>query len=304
MSKKLIILDGNHLAYRAYYKFPNLKTFDGVNTSVVYGIPYIVESLIRKFLPDRAIITLDGGRSSFRQELLPDYKVREQKLGFDKEDFYRQRNDAVDFMDALGLPIVFLKGYEADDLITMVSRRYADDDCQVIIVSGDKDFNQLISDDILVYNVGHAKKPGKLYDKDNLKEEVGYNPDQCVDYLCLTGDKSDNIPGYPGIGEKRGLNFLAKYGHISSYLELGQNFGNLDNDKLREIWKRNRKIIDLKYFYRKFMIHEPIPYKNKVTTFNDKRLRVLCRTFETNSFLKPQFINTYRDLWERSEKFL
>lgn len=298
MSRKLIILDGNHLAYRAYYKFPNLKTLDGVNTSIVYGIPYIVESLIRKFIPDKAIITLDGGRSSFRQELLPEYKARDQKLGFDKEDFYRQRDDAMRFMDALGLKIAHKKGFEADDLIAMISRRYATQAWDIIIISGDKDFNQLISDSISVFNTGR----GILYDIDNLKEYVGYNPDQCVDYLCLTGDKSDGIPGYPGIGEKRGLNFLSQYGHINSYLESGQKFGKIDNEKLKEIWKRNKKIIDLKYFYRNFLMGIPIPYINDDTFFNERKLKRLCGEFETNSFLKVQFINTYHHLWERSNE--
>ena len=296
---KLIILDGNHLAYRAYYKFPNLKTFDGVNTSVVYGIPYIVESLIRRFTPDKAIICIDGGRSKFRMGLLPGYKEREQKLGFDKEDFYRQRSDALDYMKALGITIVGKIGYEADDLIAMLCRRYSDCGWDITILSGDKDFNQLIDDRVTVFNTGKGKG---VYDKDNLKKEVGYHPYQCVDYLCLTGDSSDNIPGYPGIGEKRGVQFLEQFGNIQNFLDLGEKFGKVDRDKLREIYTRNRKIIDLKYFFRKFLMKEEIPAHNPLPQFSDTELKALCRKFETNSFLQPQFINTYKHLWERSRR--
>jgi DNA polymerase-1 len=297
MSKNLIILDGNHLAYRAYYKFPNLKTFDGVNTSVIYGIPYIVESLIRRFTPDKAIIAIDGGRSEFRKELLPSYKEREQKLGFDKEDFYRQRDSALDFMTALGVTVVGKKGYEADDLITMLCRRYTDAGWKVIIISGDKDFNQLIDDNITVFNTGK----GIMFDKDNLYKMVGYKPSQCVDYLCLTGDHSDNIPGYPGIGEKRGLKFLEENTSIRMFLSSTAQFGKMDKVKLKEIYTRNRKLVDLKYFYRQFLFKSMIP-THGIIGFSEEMLKKLCNEFETNSFLKPQFINTYKHLWERSKE--
>jgi len=296
VKNKLLILDGNHLAYRAYYKFPNLKTLDGVNTSVVYGIPYIVESLVRRFTPDKAIITIDGGRSKFRTDLLPTYKEREQKLGFDKEDFYRQRSDALDFMSAVGITTVGQIGYEADDLITMLCRRYTDAGFEILIISGDKDFNQLINDNVSVFNTGK----GILYNNDNLKKYVGYIPTQCVDYICLTGDKSDNIPGYPGIGEKRGLKFLEEFGWVELFLSSDKKFGNIDKGKLKEIYKRNRKLVDLKYFYRQFLFKSLIPTHGIVIDFSEKTLLKLCKKFEMNSFLKPQFINTYKRLWERS----
>lgn len=297
MKNKLVILDGSHLAYRAYHKFPNLHTLDGVNTSVVYGIPYIVESLIRKFIPDKAIITLDGGRSPFRMGLLPSYKQRDQKLGFDKEDFYRQKDDAMKFMNALGISISGKKGFEADDLIAMISRRYAIRGWDVIIISGDKDFNQLIDDNILVYNTGK----NVLMDQFNLIKYTGYDPDQCVDYLCLTGDHSDNIPGYPGIGEIRGVKFLQEFGSVNRFLGSDNKFGKVDKQKLKEIYKFNRQIIDLKFFYRKFLIKEKMPIEHGI--FNDEKLKKLCRQFETNSFLKPQFINTYKTLYEKTNLY-
>lgn len=300
MNKTLIILDGNHLAHRAYHKFPNLKTFDGVNTSVVYGIPYIIESLIRKFAPDKAMIALDGGRSSFRKGLLPSYKEREQKLGFDKEDFYRQRDDAVRFLSCLGIDVVHQRGQEADDLITMVALRYYRRGWKVIIISGDKDFNQLIGEHdsggiISVFNTGK----GILIELSNAIEILGYHPNQCVDYLSLIGDHSDNIPGYPGIGEIRGIKFIQQFGSIRKYLKLNQQFGKLDNNKLKEVWQLNTKLIDLKYFYRKFLIKDEVPLKKGV--FDEKLLGNLCHEFEMNSFLKPQFINTYKKLYGKGK---
>jgi DNA polymerase I len=295
-NKTLIVLDGNHLAYRAYYKFPNLKTFDGVNTSIVYGIPYITESLIRRLSPDRAIIAIDGGRSEYRKSLLPSYKEREQKLGFNRQDFYRQRKDALDIMKTLGIQVVGKKGFEADDLIAMLCRRYTDAGWKVIILSADKDFNQLIGIDVSVFNTGK----GIMFTKENLYDQVGYEPCQCVDYLCLRGDKSDGIPGYPGMGEKKSKGFIKKFTSIRFFLHSPEIFGNVDKSKLKDIYTRNRHLIDLNYFYRKFLFKVPIPTENQIPEFSEIKLKKLCNIFETNSFLKPQFINTYKHLWERS----
>jgi len=163
-----------------------------------------------------------------------------------------------------------------------------------------KIFNQLIDihesgGSISVFNTGK----GILLELSNAKEVLGYEPNQCVDYLCLTGDHSDNIPGYPGIGEKRGLKFLEQYNSIRSYLSTCGQFGKMDNVLLKDIWKLNAKLIDLKYFYRKFFVKEDIPLKRG--EFNDKVLGNLCHEFEMNSFLKPQFINTYKKLYGKSK---
>lgn len=292
MNKKLVIFDGNHLAYRAYYKFSNLRTLDEVKTGVIYGMPYVAESLIRKLAPNLVVVVFDGGRSPFRTGLLPSYKKREKKLGFDAENFYFQKDVGRDIFMALGLKVAWAQHYEADDLITMISRRYAKAGYEVVIVSGDKDFNQLLSDNIFIYNTSKSL----IYNKDNLVKFIGYSPDQCVDYLCLTGDSSDNIPGYPGIGEKRGMQFLGLYGSIKNYLKGNNQFGKMDNQKLRVIWKLNSKIIDLKYYYRKFLIKKNIPWLNPITEFNEIKLKKFCSTYEIGTFLKPQFIKTFKKL--------
>jgi len=297
-NKKLLVLDGNHIAYRAYYKFFNLKDFDGKPTSVIYGMPRIIESLIRKSNPDKVFLVLDGGRSEYRKKLNPDYKKREQKLGFDREDFYRQKDSARNLLMALGIKTVWKKGYEADDLIAMVTRRYAQKEWDVTIVSGDKDFNQLIlypnpgiHGEVTIFNTGKSK----VYGYTTLAKEVGYNAEQCVDYLCLTGDKSDNIPGYPGIGHKRALKLFEEFGSIKGFLESDKPFGKLDKTELTRVYKLNKRLIDLKHFYVKFLIKQKIPIIGGAT-FNEKAFKDYCSTYETNSFLKPQFINTFRKL--------
>jgi len=292
MSKKLLIFDGNHLAYRAFYKFSNLRTLDKVNTSIVYGMPYIAESIIRRLSPDKVFLTFDGGRSKFRLDVLPSYKERDKKLGFDAEDFFRQKDLGKEIFKAFGIQVAQKKHYEADDLIAMITRRYVDNGYQIIIVSGDKDFNQLISEKVNVYNVSK----NKAYSVDNCKEELGYEPEQCVDYLTLLGDKSDNIPGYPGIGPVKAVQFLEEFGSIKEFLNSTAKFGKVDKEKLEEIWKRNKKLIDLKYFYRRFLRTESIPWENPDATMDLDKLRKICGANEINSFLKPQFINTFKQI--------
>lgn len=296
-NKRLVIFDGNHLAYRAFYKFTNLKTLDGVRTGVVYGMPYVAESLIRKLSPDKVVVAFDGGRSKFRLGLLPDYKKRDKKLGFDAEDFYRQRDLAGEIFMALGLQIVWKKGYEADDLIAMVTRRYSNVEWDVVIISGDKDFNQLVMPNITGSH-GEVSVHGKTktITYRNCKKELGYTPEQCVDYLSLLGDKSDNIDGYPGMGPVKTTQLLEKYGSITEYLISGEKFGKIDNEELKRIWKLNKKLIDLKYFYRKFLIKEAIPLLNPNAKFDMDKVRLLCGENEINSFLKLQFIKTFKSL--------
>ncbi len=295
---RLVIFDGNHLAYRAYYKFGTLKTIDGTRTGVIYGMPYIAESLIRRLHATEVVMTFDGGKHASRLELLPDYKKRDKKLGFDAEDFFFQRDKGMKLFMALGLKVAWAKHWEADDLIAQIARRYSQRGWNVVIVSADKDFHQLIQypikgeqGEITMFNVNKGKELGYT----TLAKEVGYSPEQCVDYLCLRGDKSDNIPGYPGIGEKRAIQFLEEFGSIKRFLKDGDKFGKMEKEKLREIYKRNKGLIDLKYFYRKFMMKLPIPWLNPGEIDNDK-LKTLCATYEINSFLKPQFLNTFKKL--------
>ena len=292
MNKESVILDGNHLAYRAYYKFANLRTIDGVNTSIIYGIPYIVESLIRRLNPLDVVIVFDGGHSAFRKALLPDYKKRDKKLGWDAEDFHRQKDAAGALMSALGVTVVHKKGYEADDLIAMLVMQNTKKGIESVIVSGDKDFNQLINDKVVVYNV----QKGIRLTKDNLKEHVGYTPKQCLEWLSIMGDKSDNIPGYPGMGPKRTAQIFEQYGSVRKYLKSNKQFGKIDNKKLTELMRLNHKLIGLIYFYRKFL--KPQPFDISFSTGIDElQLKRYCNLYETNSFLKPQFLKTYKKAW-------
>jgi len=265
---------------------------DGKKTSIIFGMPYIIESLLRKHKPGKVVLAFDGGSHTSRLTLLPTYKKRDHKLNFDSEDFFKQKDIARDLLRDLGIPIIWKKGFEADDLIAMLSLRESRKEKFVTIVSGDKDFNQLIDGFTTVWN----SQNGERYNKINLKHKVGYHPEQCVDYLCLTGDHSDNIPGYGGIGEKRAIEFLDMYPSIREYLKSGQKYKSIDNNKLAAVYKTNRQLIDLGYFYRHFMVKENIPWLYKEPEINLNSVRFIAKSYEVGTFNKPDFLKTFTSL--------
>jgi len=281
----------------------NLKTLDGLKTSIVYGMPYIAESVIRRLKPQQVVFTFDGGRSPFRTGLLSTYKDRDKKLGFDYEDFMRQKDLGRDLFRAFGIAVAYHKGYEADDIIAMITRRAQKANWDVVIVSGDKDFNQLISKpeegsgEVSIYNT----TKNSIVDYKNLKSITGYEPHETVDYLCLLGDDSDKIPGYPGIGPKKALQILEEFGSVEHLLRSGGKFGKVDMPKLKEVWERNKKLIDLRYFYRKFLIKEPVPWMDEFPEYNEKNIKRICSSCEINSFLHPQFLNTFKKLSDNED---
>ena len=251
----VMIIDGNNLLHRAYHKFSRMQA-NGKGTSMIYGFPFILRSLITHKGPDKVIVVFDSkGKSKHRLDLLPDYKERKQKLGFDKDDFVEQKHEVAGILIAMGIPVVIMDGEEADDLIYLVARKFRKEN-DILIVSSDKDFNQMVGDHVSIWN------PIKKLEitRSNMLYKIGYNPKQCVDYLSMLGDKSDNIPGYHGMGEVKSKDFLKEYSSIKNYLQTGAQYKNIDNKKLEVIGKLNTKLISLKYYYKKYLMDKHVPY--------------------------------------------
>ena len=292
MFDRVLIVDGNHLIYRAYFKFNNLKTLDGKSTSILYGSPYILESIIRKLAPDKVIVVFDHSRSKFRMGLLKNYKQRESKLGDNKEAFHAQKDELMYLFQAFGLEVYHVKGYEADDIIAHLAKVYYRKKHEVIILSADKDFVQLINKGISMYHVSK----GILVEQDNCKDAYDYLPNQCVDFLCLCGDSSDKIDGYPGIGPKRAMKLLTEHGSVRKFIKSDAAFGKVDKERLGIIYERNRKLIDLMYFLRKQLNPKDIESLNPNAKLNMDDLREICAVNEINSFTRIQFLKTFKNL--------
>lgn len=292
MKNKFLLIDGNNLCHRAYHQYKNMRSSDGKPSGVVFGVPYILWSLIRNHNPSDVLVIFDGGRDKNRLDVHPDYKKRVPKADFDYDDFISQKKDAQNILEALGIKMAFKKGLEADDIIWLYSRRLSKKG-QVMIVSTDKDFVQLIDKNISLWNPWKNERITHL----NWQKHYKFSPSQCVDYLVLDGDASDNIPGYKGVGEKTALKFLSDYGSIENYL----NDENLVDKKIKkdvlvDIYKRNKLLIDIKFFCKttKLKLKDiPIIKPEKI---NKKELSLICSNYSINMFSKDDFILTYKKL--------
>lgn len=295
--KTVLIIDGNNMAYRAYYKFGQLSTMDGVNTAITYGIPFIIKSLITRLSPDMVVAVFDGGRSKHRLKLLPDYKgTRGNKLDFDRDDFNRQKAEVMQGLISMGIPVAMNLKEEADDIIYMVHRLYVKQGIDtIVIVSADKDFDQLADRRGTVI---HNPSSGENITVNNCIKLRGYNPGQLVDYLSMVGDKSDNIPGLDGIGEKRASQFLEKYGSVKNYLKNGKEERMFPKDKLEEVYKRNSSLISLRKFYVNYMRHKRVNWVNNVPfpKFNLNSYRDYCIKNQLTSFTNKDFVQVYKSL--------
>lgn len=295
MRNNLVLIDGNNLLHRSYHKFSNMKGTDGTPSGIVYGFSYVLRALIKLHKPTDLLVAFDGGKDKNRMALLPNYKQRERKEDFDADDFYRQRDATLEILKFLGVPFVFKKGLEADDIIWLYARRYKRTH-HVILVSTDKDFHQLLSKNLSIWN---PHKKLRITHK-NLHKHYPYTPAQCVDYLSLDGDKSDNVPGYPGVGPVTAMKFLNEYGSIKEYLLSDcPEHSKIKKKELEELYLCNRVLIDIRLFCRRFIKLKDVPLKNqKGKKIKAKKLRDICITYSITTFTKPDFQEPFKKLLE------
>lgn len=209
---RLILIDGNNQMYRAYHAIRALTGPDGRSTNAVYGFITMLRKLVSDLEPEQMAAAFDLRGPTFRNEIDQDYKANRRPM---PEDLVEQVEGVHEACRALGVPIVTHQGFEADDVIGTLATRAAASGMDVVIVTGDKDFFQLVNDRIHVFN---PRDDGTWYDADGVREKFGVSPDQVVDMLALMGDTSDNIKGVPGIGEKGARELVTTFGTLDELL--------------------------------------------------------------------------------------
>jgi len=219
----LYLVDGYALIYRAFFAMIRnpLTTSRGENTSAAWGVANFLLRLLQKHRPPYVAWVHDAG-SSFRHETYPEYKATREKLDEQlQQEFDRSVERIESLLAAFGVPLVEVEGYEADDVIGTLAIQAADRGFDVVIVSGDKDFYQLLGERITLLNPGRGG-PAAVEEQHvtlaNAAERLGVPPAQTVDFLALVGDSADNIPGVRGIGEKWAQKLLAEFGSLESVL--------------------------------------------------------------------------------------
>ena len=210
---RLFLIDGNNQMYRAYHAIPGLTGPDGRSTNAVYGFIAMLRKLISEQQPDLVAAAFDLKGPTFRNELSADYKATRRPM---PDDLVEQVPWVHEACAALGVPIVTHLGFEADDVIGTLATRAVAAGVEVVVVTGDKDFFQLVGDRLRVFN---PRDEGTWYDAAGVLEKFGARPDQVVDVLALMGDASDNVKGVPGIGEKGARELLSAFGTLDHLLE-------------------------------------------------------------------------------------
>lgn len=216
----MVLIDGQNLAYRSFYAMMQNPptTSEGVNVSVPWGVHRIVNRLLRELAPDYVAFVLEGG-SSGRSELFSDYKANRKDMPEELRASFPVMERVV---EAMGVSVVRLDGYEADDVIGTLAVKAASAGINVVIVAADKDFVQLVSERIALYHPGKNGRGGQQpewTDHTNATERFGVPVERVVDYMALVGDSADNVPGARGIGPKLAVELVRKFGTVEELLD-------------------------------------------------------------------------------------
>lgn len=224
---KILLLDSNSLMHRAYHALPNLKSTKGLYTGAIYGFLSILLKIIKEQNPTHIAAAFDLHGPTFRHEMYKEYKATRKPMD---EELRQQVEPLKELIAAMGIKIVSMQGYEGDDILGTLSKRF-DDDC--VIVTGDRDSFQLVSPTTKVFWTKKGVSDIEVYDVDRLLQD-GFTVQQFIDYKALRGDTSDNVPGIPGVGEKTAKQLLEQFGSLENILanadkipgKLGQNVAN------------------------------------------------------------------------------
>ncbi|MGC8839021.1 MAG: DNA polymerase I [Anaerolineae bacterium] len=224
----LILIDGYSLAYRAYHALPtDLSTSKGELTNAVYGFASMLLNVLRDYKPDYIAIAFDVG-PSFRHQEFAAYKAQRPAT---PDELTSQLRRIGELVEAFRIPVYTAEGYEADDVLGTLARQAAERGLNTLIVTGDRDALQLVGPHVRVLTSGRRFSDVILYDEKAVRERFGLAPRQLVDLKALVGDKSDNIPGVPGIGEKTATRLLQQYGSLEGIYE---HLDEVEPPKVRE----------------------------------------------------------------------
>lgn len=204
-----ILVDGSSYLFRAFHGLPPLTNSKGMATGAIYGVINMLKSLIKQYSPSNMAVVFDAKGKTFRDDIYPDYKANRPPMPDELRDQIAPLHEIV---KALGLPILVIEGVEADDVIGTLSRIATESGIKTIISTGDKDMAQLVNEHVELINT----MTNTAMDVDGVKEKFGVPPELIIDFLALKGDKVDNIPGVPGVGDKSAVSLLNGIGGVDA----------------------------------------------------------------------------------------
>ena len=209
--KQLFLIDSMAYIFRSFFAIRHMNGPDGTPTNAVFGFIKAFEKILKDFNPEHIVAVFDAGSSTFRNEIYPEYKANRSEC---PEDLKPQFDIIKQYLELRGIPISIQPGFEADDLIGTLAKHGIAEGMEVIICSGDKDMMQLIGDKV---KMCQTHKNNLMVDAPMVQDLIGVRPDQVIDYLAMTGDAADNIPGLPGIGAKGAAKFLGEFETLENF---------------------------------------------------------------------------------------
>ncbi|MFC7364597.1 MULTISPECIES: DNA polymerase I [Bhargavaea] len=234
--QKVLLLDGNSLAYRAFFALPLLTNDQGVHTNAVYGFAMMLEKILKEEQPTHMLVAWDAGKTTFRHSTYKEYKGGRQKTPPElSEQFPYLRK----MLDAYNIRQYELESFEADDIIGTLSREAAADGVETVVITGDKDLTQLADKAVTVQITRKGMTDIEAYTPEHVMEKYGLTPDQIIDMKGLMGDASDNIPGVPGVGEKTAIKLLKQFGTVEGVYE---GIDGVSGKKLKEKLVENEEL--------------------------------------------------------------
>lgn len=228
MTKKIVLIDGNSIAYRAFFALPLLNNDKGVHTNAIYGFTMILMKILEDEKPSHILVAFDAGKTTFRHETFQEYKGGRQKT---PPELSEQFPFIRELLDAYQVSRYELEKYEADDIIGTLSKQAEKEGFEVKVITGDKDLTQLVTDKITVDITKKGITDVDSYTPDFVNEKYGLTPAQIIDMKGLMGDKSDNIPGVPGVGEKTAIKLLKEFTTLENVLDSVEK---VSGEKLKE----------------------------------------------------------------------
>jgi len=241
--KPIILVDGSSYLYRAFHALPPLVTSSGQPTGAVRGVAAMLRKLIKDYDPQYMAVIFDAKGKTFRDEMFEEYKSQRPPM---PDDLREQVTPLHDLIRAMGLPLIIEDGVEADDVIGTYARIFGSQGKPVLISTGDKDMAQLVTEQVTLINTMNDA----LYDIDGVKKKFGVGPELIIDFLALMGDKVDNIPGVPGVGEKTALGLLQGLGSLETIYDNLDKVANLSFRGAKTLGKKledNKEMAFLSY---------------------------------------------------------
>ena len=277
-NKRLYLIDGYAMLYRSHFALIRnpLINSKGMHTSALFGFINQIMKLINNDKPDLMVAAFDTSKKTFRHEKYPEYKATREKM---PEEMVGQLPYLWKILKSMGIPTLEQPGFEADDIIGTLATMASKEELDVYIVSGDKDFMQLVNEKIFLYAPSGRQSDIKIYDRNGVIDKWGVPPEKIIDLLGLMGDSSDNVPGVPGVGEKTAVKLINEYGSLEASLEHADE---VKNKRAREGLQNAKS--------------EALLSKELVTIDTDMDLDIDFSTLETNDIDKESLADIFQEL--------